>query len=339
MQRKILLAVVLIALLMMMSCAKRNTAWHEPDVLQLLHQVPIVGDPLDMSFDGNSLYVAQDQGGFSIIDLGNYSQKWYTVLSASDGSSVPLYKIRKISMVGEHARLFLNETDGTDLIRIVDTSDPDTLKVIDAITGATQDISDMVFKALPTPVAGNIIEATYCAGRNLYYGRYNGDLWLGSEYTVNPSASASGFDTDDTHIYIAAQQLGILIYNRANQQYLGQLALPGEAQKVKVRGNYAYVASRQGGFHVVDISNPAAPQKVYTYDTDGYATSVDLSGNYAVVSSGGGGIYLFDISSPSQPELKQHLTSCGYTNNAKLHNGKLIVAARDQGILVYDIAD
>lgn len=339
MPRKLLFIVAIIPLLMTLSCAKRSTEWQEPDVLELLHQVQIVGDPLDLDFDGNQLYVAQDQGGFSIIDLGNYSQKWYSSLVSSDGSTVTFVKIRKVSVVGAHNRLFLNETDGTDLIRIVDTTNPDSIKVIDAITGATQDISDMVFEAIPNPTTADIIRATYSSGSYVYPGKYDGNLWIGGEPSIHTPSPASGFAQDDSYIYVAAQQRGLMIYSKANQQLVGQRAVVGEALKVAVKGNYAYVVARQGGLHVLDISNPASPQLVYTYDTTGYATSINISGNLAAVSSGGGGIYLFDITSPSQPDLLTHLTSCGYTNNAKLHDGKLIVAARDQGILIYDIAD
>ena len=332
MPRKIVVIVGLIILLSMVGCAKRSTQFQTADVLELVHQIPIVGNPMDMDFYGNTVYIAQDQGGFSIIDLTNYSQKWYTSIGTVD-----MVKIRKISVVGEHNFLFINETDGTDLIRIVDISDPDTLRVVDSITGATKDISDMHFNALATPQGGNIIELSYTSGRNIYYGRYNGRLWLGQDFSIIPPASASGVAMDANYFYVADQQQGLVIYRRSDQTKVGQIVVPGEAQKVEVSGGFAYVASRQGGLHVIDITDPANPVKTYSFDTTGYATSIDLASGYAAVSSGAGGIYLFDISSPSVPKFVQRLTDCGYTNNARFHNGKLIVAARDKGIMIYNI--
>ncbi|HRY84385.1 MAG TPA: hypothetical protein P5533_07105 [Candidatus Cloacimonadota bacterium] len=328
-----------IILLIIMGCAKRSTAWQNPDKLELLRQIPIVGNPMDIDVEGNNVYIAQDQGGFSIVNLSDYSQKWYTSIKSSDGSVVDMIKIRKISAVGARNFLFINETDGTDLIRIVDISNPDSLKVVDAITGATQDISDMHFFNLATPQGSYIIETTYTSGRNVYYGRYNGTLWLGQDYTIVPPASASGAAMDTNCLYVADQQHGLVIYNRANQQKLGQIVLPGEAQKVKVSGNYAYVASRQGGLHVVDISDPVHPVKTYSYDTTGYASAVDVAEGYLAVSSGSGGVYLFSLSSPAQPKFLQQLTECGYTNTVRIHNGKLIVGARDMGVMIYDIED
>lgn len=327
----------IVLVLLLAGCAKRNTAYQDGSVLTLERQIPIVGNALDMSFDDNHIFVAQDQGGISIINKNTYATRWLTSLSATDGSSVTLYKIRKIAVVGLYNRMFLNETDGTDKIHIVNMSDLDTLKVIDAITGATTDVQDLMCLPIANPTDANIIEVSYCAGRNLHYGRYNGELWLGSTFSIYPPATATGMDMNATHVFTSAQQRGLMIYTRDTQQLVSDLALPGEAQKVKVVGNYAYIASRQGGFHIVDISNPAAPVWKGGYDTTGYATTVDVSGNLAVVSSGSGGVYVFDVSNPASPKLLERLTEAGYTNNAKFNNGKLIVASRDNGVLVYTI--
>lgn len=334
-KRLFLLAILILALLL--SCAKRNTAYQDDDVLTLLRQIPVVGNPLDLDFDSNNIYVAQDQGGISIINRTNYAHRWLTALSDVDGAAVQLYKIRKVGVVGEHKRMFLNETDGTDLIPIVDLTDPDTLKVIDAITGATQDIQDLKVTPIPNPTDADIIELIYCAGRNVHYGKYNGDIWLGSSFSIYPPASASGIDLSSDHVFIAAQQRGLMIYSRLDQQLVSEIALPGEALKVMVSGNYAYVASRQGGLNVVDISNPALPVLVDNFDTVGYATSIDIKDNLAVLSSGGGGVYLFDISTPTDIKLAQRLSEAGYTNNARFVGDKLVVAARDEGILIYDV--
>lgn len=339
MSRKIIFAGALIVLLLIMGCAKRSTAWQSNDVLELVHQFPIVGNPLDISIDGNNAYIAQDQGGISILNLSDFTQKWYTTIGSDDGSVRDLVKVRKISVVGEHKFLFYFDIGGADDIPIVDITDTDSLKVFDAITGATQGITDMGFYALSTPQGNNIVETCYTAGTSIYYGRYNGTLWMGQDFEIIAPVSTSGVTMDANYLYVAAQQHGLLVYRRSDQQRVGQLALTGEAQKVRVSGNYAYVAGRQGGFHVVDISDPANPTKTYSYDTTGYASSVDVAEGYAAVSSGSGGVYLFDLGSPSQPKLVQRLTESGYTNNAKIHNGKLIVAARDMGIMVYDITE
>ncbi len=336
MLKQIILPAALVIAIALTGCAKRNTAYQADEVLTLLSQIPVVGEPSDIAIDGTDIYVALDQGGLAIIDAADYTMRWFTKL-LPEGSDSQLVNSRGISVVGEHDLLFLGEYVASDKIRIVDISDPDSLKLIDSITGGTDGLQALNFKALPTQIGDNIIEGFFSAGRNLNYCRYNGELYLGTEYVINTPATASGLDSSDNHLFVAAEQRGLLIYDRSNQQMVSELAVPGQALDVKIAGNYAYVASRQGGLNVVDISNPANPSLVWSFDTTGYATKIELNASYAALSSGGGGIYLFDISVPSHPVLKQQLLSAGYTKNVKFLDDKLIVASRDQGVLVYAI--
>ncbi|MBW6514734.1 MAG: hypothetical protein K0B87_08265 [Candidatus Syntrophosphaera sp.] len=334
-KKHVLLSAVAL-ILILGGCAKRSTAWENEPVLTLVKQVPVVGNPADLCYDDDNIFVALDQGGLSIIDANTYSSRWWTQLYPVSSDAL-LVNIRNVSVVGEHKLLFLGEYVGADKIRIVDYSDPDTLKLIDSITGGTDGLQEINFSAIDNPTGDNIIKGFFGAGRNLNFANYNGVLYLGTDYVINTPATAAGMDYNDSYIFVAVQQRGLAIYNRATQQLLSETVVPGEALKVKVSGNYAYIAGRQGGLSVVNIADPANPVLVSNFDTTGYATSIDIKGSLAVVSSGGGGIYLFDISNPENPVLKQNLISAGYTNNAKFHNDRLVVASRDQGILIYDI--
>lgn len=336
MLHKHFLLILPVLLLILGGCATRNTAWEEENVLTLLTEIPIVGDPKDICFDDNDIFVALDQGGLSIINGSTYAERWWTQLYPVSTDAL-LVNIRNVSVVGEHKLLFLGEYVMADKIRIVDYSDPDSLKLIDSISGGTDGLQDIKFSVNEPPVGDNIIKGFFCAGRNMNFANYNGVLYLGTEYVIDTPATAAGVDYNDNTIFIAVQQRGLAIYDRTNQQLLSEIAVPGEAQKVKVVGNYAYIAGRQGGLSVVNIADPSNPVLMDNYDTTGYATSIDVKGSLAVVSSGGGGIYLFDISNPGKLVLKQNLTSAGYTNNAKFYDDKLIVASRDQGVLIYDI--
>ncbi|HNQ43620.1 MAG TPA: hypothetical protein PKI59_04290, partial [Candidatus Cloacimonadota bacterium] len=254
MPRYLLICLMLAILVLASSCAKRNTAYEDGHKLSLVNTMPVVGNPLDFSFTSQKLYVALDQGGLAIINLANHNMEWLTKLGSDDGSVTSLVKIRKISMVEEHDFLFVNETEATDKIHIVDATDPDSLKAVDSITGATADVQQLICKAIPNPTDADIIEVIYCNGRSVNYGKYNGQLWLGSEFSITTPATASGIDMNDQYIFVAAQQRGLLIYNRATQQLVSELALPGEALKVKINGNTAYLSCRQNGLQIVDFS-------------------------------------------------------------------------------------
>ncbi|MDP2172848.1 MAG: hypothetical protein Q8J62_03650 [Candidatus Cloacimonadaceae bacterium] len=337
MPRSLILVSALILIMFLVGCAKRNTAYNDEVLVTLDTIFPVVGNPLDLSFDANNIYVALDQGGISIINPTTSENRWYTKLISRDGTTTNFMNIRKIAVVGEFNRLFLNEVGSTDLIHIVDISEMDSLDIMDSITGASQDIQDMKFLKILNPTGADVIELIYSSGRNVHYGRYNANLWMGSTFSFLSPVPASGVDLNDTHIFVAGQQRGLFIYNRSNQQLISEVVVPGQALKVKVVGNYAYIASREGGLNIVNIANPAAPVRVGGFNTTGYATSIDVSGDLAVVSSGSGSVYLFDISDPSNPVMKQRLIAAGYTNNAKFNGSKVIVASRDMGIMVYNL--
>lgn len=337
MPRTLIMVSTLILILIVAGCAKRNTAYQDDELMSLDEIYPVVGNPLDIGFDATKIYTALDQGGVSIIDPATSENRWLTQLISWDGTTTSFSNIRKIAMVGDYDRLFLNEVGGTDLIHIVDTSEPDSLTIKDAITGASQDIQDMKFQKIAIPTGTDVIEVLYCAGKNIHYGRYNAELWLGSSFSIYPPVSISGVDLNDTHIFAAGQQRGLFVYNRENQQFVSERSVPGQALKVKVVGNYAYIASREGGFNIVSIADPSAPVLVGSYNTTGYATTIDVSGNLAVVSSGSGGVYLFDVTDPHNPVLKQRALDAGYTNNAKFNGNKVVIASRDKGIMVYSL--
>lgn len=339
MRIKSIIFILVTFLVLITGCAKRNSAWKESEVLGLLAQVPVVGNPIDLVVGSTHAFVALDQGGFAALNLSNHQMTWYTNILANDGSNVRIQRIKNISVVPEHNLLFVNEVEGTDGIKIISTADMDSLKLVLAIFGGTQSLRHMEFHAIADPFMGVDVEGVYSISRNVSRSSYNSSTneWMGSSTLFESPATAQGIDFNKDYCFVAAQQRGLAIYDRNAGELVGQIAFKGEAQRVQVSGNYAYVASRQGGLNVVDISNPAAPVVVSNFDTVGYATSVDVKGNLVVISSGAGGVYLFDVSIPSQPKLLQRLTSCGYVNDARFYANKLVVAGRDEGMLFYSI--
>ena len=330
---------IAVALLLVSGCAKRNPAWQDQDLLSLVKQISMAGNPVDLSFDDNLIFVAQDQGGISVIDRANFSHRWWPEVNPPGSADAVMARIRGVSAVGEHKLLFASEYWAADKIRVIDYSNPDSLRLLDSITGGTDNLKSIYFKAIENPTDENIIEGFFSVGGSeprARYTRYNGYSYVGSYYIFFSSPWVPVLvDANDTHVFLAMGQRGFMIYDRQSQQKLGELSLPGEALFVKVKGNYAWLACRQAGRCVVNIADPTWPVLVSTFDTTGYATTVDLKDNYAVVSSGGGGVYLFDASTPANPRLLQNLTNMGYSNTAKFCDDLLLVAARDKGVLIY----
>jgi len=76
-------------------------------------------------------------------------------------------------------------------------------------------------------------------------------------------------------------------------------AFRGEANDVKVVGNYAYVALGEAGLAVIDVRNPTNCVRVGGCDTSGFAQAVAVSGDHAYVADGYSGVQVIDVSVPT----------------------------------------
>jgi hypothetical protein len=77
-------------------------------------------------------------------------------------------------------------------------------------------------------------------------------------------------------------------------------------------GHYAYVAAQYVGLQVIDMSNPANPRWVGSYDTPGEARAVAVAGNYAYVADGPWGLQILRVHLPPRFEPPIRLTPEGF---------------------------
>jgi hypothetical protein len=76
-----------------------------------------------------------------------------------------------------------------------------------------------------------------------------------------------------------------------------------QSYAVTVEGTRAYVADRDAGIKIVDISTPATPVVIGTYNTASSAYNVTIAGNLLYVADGNGGLVILDVTNPANPTL------------------------------------
>ncbi|MGD2084953.1 MAG: hypothetical protein PVH61_02095 [Candidatus Aminicenantes bacterium] len=108
------------------------------------------------------------------------------------------------------------------------------------------------------------------------------------------------------------------------------------ASAVHVRGQYAYLASQQGGLSIIDISKPSDPTEV-GYCSSGIYSDVKVRGDYAYLASKRGGLHVIDVSDPASPTL------VGKGNNflgagVFLSENYAYVASDINGLQVFDVS-
>ena len=84
----------------------------------------------------------------------------------------------------------------------------------------------------------------------------------------------------------------------------GTIGLPGpDVGGVALRDRLAFVANGAAGVVVIDLADPAAPQRLAAVPVVGTALDVALSGNLLLVAAGSAGLRVLDLSSPGLGEL------------------------------------
>jgi hypothetical protein len=112
----------------------------------------------------------------------------------------------------------------------------------------------------------------------------------------------------------------------------------GEVQGVAVSGNYAYVADRDAGLLVIDISNPTNPQRVGGCDSWG-GNRVAVSGNYAYVADGSAGFQVIDVSNPANPQRMGGYDTSGGAWGVAVSGNYAYVAVYFHGLEVIDVSN
>jgi hypothetical protein len=141
------------------------------------------------------------------------------------------------------------------------------------------------------------------------------------------------------------------ISNPANPQRLGSYVTSRGVNAVAVSGNYAYVTEtvyccdydgcypRSGSLDIIDISNPANPQRVGGYDTSAYASGVAVAGNYVYVADGYAGLQVIDVSNPVNSQRVGGSDTTGSAWGVTVAGNYAYVADGSAGLQVIDVSD
>ena len=157
------------------------------------------------------------------------------------------------------------------------------------------------------------------------------------------STRGQGVFVAEPYLYLADGQ-GVRILNiedPSDPQVIGFYDTLGFALDLQIVGDLAYVAAREGGFYIGDISDPTDPQHVsrlFDAGTD-HVLDVQVSGDYAYVTMQGQGLKIVDVSQPASPLLVGELDTDGSAEAGAVDGNLLYLADGEAGVKVVDISD
>ena len=118
----------------------------------------------------------------------------------------------------------------------------------------------------------------------------------------------------------------------------GLVDLPAMGIDVVASGPLAYVAARQAGLQVVDLSDPDHPVRLGQCPTT-QAVDVALSGHIALVADGPDGLKIIDVTDPLAPALAGAFDTPGYALGVAAFGTYALVADNTAGLQLIDVRD
>ena len=296
-----------------------------PDQAEVVGQWGTPGLVKDIALKNGIAYVADGRDGLRIIDVTDLNSP-HELAVVSDISYASLVRAEgnRVYVIGRKL----------SVIDITDPAKPSILGTSSLLGLGTDMAVDQNRVACRYSNGVRLVDATDPADINPIAdidigGRPMSGLALsGNLLIINTSIyGGSIYDLSDP---TAPQLLSNLPTISANSHY----------GAVKIRGNYAFIASWNDGLLSFDISDPTNPIILgRSHKNSAFGYYLALDGPTAYMNQDAGGIHVIDLTDPVSPNFIKTVTINGYPGRLAAEDGKVLAASRVSRIRIADIAD
>ena len=150
-----------------------------------------------------------------------------------------------------------------------------------------------------------------------------------------------GVHVEGSYVYIASER-GLEIWNVSNPGKVTPIAHIGDIaiREVDVHSGIAYMASPGNGVEVIDVTDPASPQKITTVAGTKGAWDVHIHNEYLYVGCHGYGIKILSLSDKKSPRIiSSFRDNDGGEALGVWGDGKHLYVADNYNIEVLDVTD
>ncbi|MDP8231095.1 MAG: hypothetical protein P9L91_00335 [Candidatus Zophobacter franzmannii] len=352
--RKLIL--LLMAVVILVGCAKAGNPVSTNEVLVLSDSVPLNGYARDVEVYEDYIVIAEDKAGLSLVNRSSGERIWITSVSIGEESK-ELVDINNVAYLSEFGILAYTESLEADQINIVDVSDFTNPAYMSTILGGVSGIYELRLEVAGPPEQGadSVALFYYSFASSGYLKKGGFGYFVGVEDNVlnlgfipgngqlNAQNDIYGYDEDEDYYYLASGQRGVKIMSKLSEDIgviiNSEFDVAGEALDAVIIGNYLYVACRQEGIKVFDVTDRNSPviEPLYERSTSGLASDLAHEGNYLALASTSGGVYLFNVSDPSAPSyIEKDSSNSGYTYSVSIKDGYVFAGARDK-LTIFEI--
>ncbi|MDX1378093.1 MAG: hypothetical protein R3307_04520, partial [Anaerolineales bacterium] len=117
---------------------------------------------------------------------------------------------------------------------------------------------------------------------------------------------------------------------------LSSIGFNSTVKSFSIDSNLAFVITRNGDVHIVNIQDPFNVQELANFSTGGDPYSVVHRGGTAYIADGPNGITIVNMSDPRQPSVVRSLPELGFVLDIDEEGGLLYVARNEGGLGILD---
>jgi hypothetical protein len=345
-----------------------------PSEPQVLGSLDTPGTARAVCISGDRAYLADGSvGGLSVIDVSN-RQNPFTIGSVDTPGSCEDVVLR-----GAYAYVADGLSHGVRVIDIAQPTSPEIIArvVVPALRVEVAETSlyvagsysgvhvinienpiraqlsgsiDLPEETLGVAVSGSsLCVATYYAGLSVIASENNASPPILE--TLRIPNGASGIAVSGNNAFVAASSWGLCCVQIRDPngpliggpRIIGSVETPGQARRLAVAGDYAYLADGYvGGLQVIEVSQPEKPQIVGSLNTTGWCRDIDVSNGFAYVVEGSAAVLrVIDISEPSAPRLTSFISGSGWgwAQGLDVSGEYAFVATSAAGLQIVDVTD
>ncbi|MFX1536532.1 MAG: LVIVD repeat-containing protein, partial [Promethearchaeota archaeon] len=130
------------------------------------------------------------------------------------------------------------------------------------------------------------------------------------------------------------------IHNLARPKKISVIEVEGGVFGVSVRNDLAYIATDDSHeFLIADVSDPANPTIIGSYQANDELRRVELDGNFAYVVSFNEGLLIFNIQDPTNPTLVGQFNDGGQGTSVAISGDIAFFTDISDGLEVLDISN
>lgn len=272
------------------------------------------------------LFVADGQGGLVILDISDLPDSIKFISQKETG-----YNAVSVCVKDSFAFIGFNDVNrkGIWVYKISDLSNPEW------ITG-DEGLAYAYDVWLPSQDTNYI----YVASGYWYYIEDLSGLpyYLSFAKRYHPPGKARGVFADSNYVYLACEQMGVVIYPALvpevpdSEAIVSWMDTPNNARDLVVKNGKIFVADGYGGLVIIDITDIENPFILSSIDLPGYAQKLEVDGNKIYIACGSEGVFGIDVSDIQSPEIFAGYHG-SYVYDIEVNENYIFIADRDIGII------